>query len=1075
MGGVVSAARNRVACGQSALVALALVVMGAPAARAIDFLEGRVQVHGYVEEQVRGINRNWNEQLDLTQMATILRVDIDSNIIENPIGFLESMRAYTRFEVRYDCVYTRACGLFPSANVYGNRARQLPDRLANAAVGTFDGVIPTSPPVQLLTGNRPGALSQVFGYQALFGFQNPDGKPQDAPALYTFKNFLDYRFAQRKIPGSLNGTIPDPLGPWLPKNTIIQNAAMGDIANPFSKQDFNPIIPNFTGGVLTSIGNFGGGALPFRPAPLIASASPVGNQYTAKGIYYPSQGLVNYLATGRPGTTNANFSQDDLAWDHGMWQSETYELREAYLHAEFLDGRAWLRVGKQLIVWGKTELFATTDQFNPRDDALSSLPTLEESRIPVFAARGVYNFYTVGPFEDVRIEGALNLDKFTPDDIGVCGEPYAVNAVCTKAFGLFAHGNSGVGIAGQTSPPNWWQSVQGLQGGARLEFRWDRYSFALVDIYNYVRVPYTNQIFTYSRNVDPFTGMPRITTSNGSCVPGAATTDPNGVPTVIPTGTSCLTPQNALQLQSNNQTLFALICSTTVGFSALDRTACAQTVLGSGKPVAAAFGAPVSAVLSHLLAGDPALNAAACCTPVASGGFGATVPLPLVNLKFPGAAAPPGLASSLTAFLTTQQQALLGCGPYYHTVCDGVVGPFTIGNLAGGRIVPGGIDLLNMEASVVSQSFVGFEGTTIGWLTNVRTTPQPGTNGFIGGPVATRPCGNTLCILPGARGPGDPGYNPAIDGLPQNVGFNTTSGNPAGYFPNGQPFTGQQFHSVMAALSWNLEMILVATSPNFSAATELSKTGCGFIRPELCTAVGQFMTVTGAQRNTVNAGGNALFGRRDFVWASGGELNLQYQKRNVLGFSMDFAEDYTKSNWGIEFGWEQHLPFQNNNSFNNISRSDDLELSVSVDRPTFINFLNQNRTFFFNWQFFFSYLTSYTSGMPFPGPFDVLGTYTISTGYFQDRLLPSVTFVWDIMSDSGAILPEVSYRFTENFSLAVGLAGFFGRPYSNQMPVNPFGTVTQQTGQNAYTTFTEPGLSLIRDRDEAYFRLRYTF
>jgi hypothetical protein len=190
---------------------------------------------------------------------------------------------------------------------------------------------------------------------------------------------------------------------------------------------------------------------------------------------------------------------------------------------------------------------------------------------------------------------------------------------------------------------------------------------------------------------------------------------------------------------------------------------------------------------------------------------------------------------------------------------------------------------------------------------------------------------------------------------------------------------------------------------------------------------------------------------------------------------MDFAEDYTKSNWGIEFGWEQHLPFLNNNSFNNSTQSDDLELSVSIDRPTFINFLNQNRTFFFNTQFFFSYLTNYTSGMPFPGPFDVLGTFTIQTGYFQDRVLPSVTFVWDVMSDSGAVLPEVAYRFTENFSLAVGIEGFWGRFYSNPMPVNPFSTVQQQTGQNAYTTFTEPGLSVIRDRDEAYLRLRYTF
>jgi len=41
--------------------------------------------------------------------------------------------------------------------------------------------------------------------------------------------------------------------------------------------------------------------------------------------------------------------------------------------------------------------------------------------------------------------------------------------------------------------------------------------------------------------------------------------------------------------------------------------------------------------------------------------------------------------------------------------------------------------------------------------------------------------------------------------------------------------------------------------------------------------------------------------------------------------------------------------------------------------------------------------------------------------------------------------------------------------------VNPVATVQQNYGKNAYDTYSEPGLSLIRDRDEAYMRIRYTF
>jgi len=1082
MGGVVSAARSRGACGPTLLFALALVVAGTPAARAIDFLEGDVQVHGYLETQVRGISRNFNEQFDLTQWKNILRVDTDALLIKNPIGPLESLRSYMRLELSYDCVYTRACGMFPSVNVYGDRAEQLPDRLANARLQNFNGVIPLGAPFQALPGNRPGALNVVYGFATLFAQPNPNGIPADAPALYTFKDYLDYRFAQIKTPGPADGLAVEPLGPWLPKNDIIPNAGLIHIANPFSPQDFNPIIPNFTGTTVTSLGNFGKGALPFRPAPEIPANSPFGNLFTAQGIYYPSEGLVNYLRNGSPGPTMANFSQNDLAWNYTQSQNETYALKEGYLHAEFLDGRAWLRVGKQLIVWGKTELFATTDQFNPRNDALSSLPSLEESRIPVWAARAVYNFYTVGPLEDVRIEGALNLDRFTPDDLGVCGMPYAVNPVCDKAFGLFAHGVSGVGLAGQTTPPNWWQSSQGLQGGARLEFRWDRYSFALVDIYNYVRIPYANQDWTYSRNVDPFSGMPRAGQSQGSCQFGGL--DVNGNAIAIGPG-GCLTPSTALQLQSANQTLFAMICSTTVGFSTLDSTACAQTVLGSTKIV---NGFPLAFVLSHLFAGDPFFVNLA----LVFNSLGASQPLPLVNLQ-PGGAP---TTISLTNSLTPQQQALLGCGPFYHDVCDA-----HLGGLVGGTNVPGGIDLLNMEASVVAQSFVGFEGTHPGWFTNNPNLIQPGTNGFIGGPVGTRfipgiPGG--LLTLPGACGPPAPGYvcagrayNPATDGTtnPALIGFGA---NAFGYKPVGQPFTGQKFNSVMAAFSWNLEMILVTQSNGLTSQSGIaainpfmawdhqpfssaSTNRCSYIRPELCSSVASFMTVTGTLRNTIDAGGNGLFGRRDFVWDAGGEVNLQYQKRNVLGFSMDFAEDVTKSNWGVEFGWEQHLPFADNNQLNNLSKSDDLELSVSVDRPTFINFLNQNRTFFFNSQFFVSYLTSYHTSFTMPGPWGVLGTFTISTGYFQDRLLPSLTFVYDVFSNSGAALPELQYRFTENFSFTLGIEQFLGRYRGQTMALNPIATPGQNTGGDAYKTFYTPGLSVIKDRDEAYFKLRYTF
>ena len=77
----------------------------------------------------------------------------------------------------------------------------------------------------------------------------------------------------------------------------------------------------------------------------------------------------------------------------------------------------------------------------------------------------------------------------------------------------------------------------------------------------------------------------------------------------------------------------------------------------------------------------------------------------------------------------------------------------------------------------------------------------------------------------------------------------------------------------------------------------------------------------------------------------------------------------------MEFTWVSKQNFFNNNDFeDNVSQSGVLNLTVSVDRPTFINFLNQNRTFFINSQWFFQYITDHKDGFVLNGPVNVLFT-----------------------------------------------------------------------------------------------------
>jgi hypothetical protein len=236
-----------------------------------------------------------------------------------------------------------------------------------------------------------------------------------------------------------------------------------------------------------------------------------------------------------------------------------------------------------------------------------------------------------------------------------------------------------------------------------------------------------------------------------------------------------------------------------------------------------------------------------------------------------------------------------------------------------------------------------------------------------------------------------------------------------------------------------------------------------------------FLSAAGVNRNVVRAGGNGTYGRRTFVWHGGGELTLNYEQRNVLGFSTDFGEDVTKTNWGVELTWIEDVPYSDNDNELGVHHADVYNMTVSVDRPTFINFLNPNRTFFFNSQWFVSYVPDYKKGFTSNGPVNVLFTFAMFTGYFQDRVNPQFVTVYDFNSQSGGLLPSLQYRFTESFSATIGMLYFFGRTQLKDMPVQEFGPPSDRVGPHTNKVGVDNLLSLIRKRDEVFLRLRWTF
>jgi hypothetical protein len=559
--------------GFRALAAAGALVALAPGAGALDLAGDRAELHGWAELQLRAIARDFDasDDWDLTQWANVLDLELEADLAPGGWGPFDAASFFARVEVRYDCVWTRGCGIFQSANAYGDEIRRVPRRLIDARRPPYllsSGRLPVSERpywYELRDGSRKPLLfwqtplAQPFFFDP--GTFGNDGLPVsgDEPSLFLFSDLLSGQCiewaARHRKEGSRNGFGPGQTLLLDPSCDVQPIAAIADRRNPLRQDDWHS-----TGIRLLSR------PLPFRPGPELDFDTRAGRA-SARGVYTPNARLRDLLEDGELRALPLEIGESDLEWNHGAWQQDQRELRELYVDLEAFDSRLWLRAGYQLVVWGKTDLFRQQDQVNPADLALASLPTLEEARIPLWALRAVWSFYDVGPLRDVRLEGVLLVDSYQADDVGTCGEPYTVLAACAFSVDSVAHGYTGAGLAGMVEPPAPWEDVSGLEGGLRLEWRWDSASFALSDFYGYRDAPWVDTVFRYARNVDPETGRPRRAVSAARCDEAD--------------GPGCLDPDDALTDHHANQQLFALICASTLALvPAPDRSGCLPTAFG---------------------------------------------------------------------------------------------------------------------------------------------------------------------------------------------------------------------------------------------------------------------------------------------------------------------------------------------------------------------------------------------------------------------------------------------------------------------------------------------------------------
>ncbi|MCB1889195.1 MAG: DUF1302 domain-containing protein [Rhodocyclaceae bacterium] len=203
-------------------------------------------------------------------------------------------------------------------------------------------------------------------------------------------------------------------------------------------------------------------------------------------------------------------------------------IREAHVRkTTYLDdGRAlYLKLGKQQVVWGRTDLFRVLDVINPVDYSRNNIyDELEDIRIPMWIAQAEYRMGPSESMQDRNISLVWNFDKFRPNNLGQCGSPNVIldagcffrgmanlwdngGTVANFADGVIAtdFGPHQIGIR-KVHLPEW--SLENTQLGVKFEGVTESgVSFSMNALTYRSQLPSLRGLVTGPTN--PFTGAPK--------------------------------------------------------------------------------------------------------------------------------------------------------------------------------------------------------------------------------------------------------------------------------------------------------------------------------------------------------------------------------------------------------------------------------------------------------------------------------------------------------------------------------------------------------------------------------------
>jgi hypothetical protein len=238
-------------------------------------------------------------------------------------------------------------------------------------------------------------------------------------------------------------------------------------------------------------------------------------------------------------------------------------------------------------------------------------------------------------------------------------------------------------------------------------------------------------------------------------------------------------------------------------------------------------------------------------------------------------------------------------------------------------------------------------------------------------------------------------------------------------------------------------------------------------------------------------------------------FDIHFPRIWLGGASADYYWDFIKSTFRVEFAYTVGEEFADTSKVRLFSDSDVARWVVGWDRPTYIRFLNPNRTFLLSGQVFGQHLLDYRR---IEGPtghkigfadweHNWIATFLFQGFYMNDRLQPRLIQAYDFKAAAYVVSPGIDWLINDNWRVTLAANLKFGRARnavddgrtSNSLPPftagpacptgaepacfpgGEFSSVGQRLGFEPLGRFRSGPIGMAQHEDELQLLLRYQF